>query len=318
MKSQKFIFFLYQIGIAGLLGFNGCVSPTTNSYQASKIPSLIIASTVTPASTQKPIAFSFSTPTMIPPVPTQLPEQTKLMRELLHSKDCSLPCYLGIVPGKTSLSEGEAILKSIGAKYHSSYKREKDKTTEYAYDLWIGVPSEINVTPEPNGDWNIIIHAISFISTNEIVQNIEVIAAVTKLKEEYRSYWSIYSVKEILRRYGIPEQMYFNHIDHEMAYLGRSILLIYRKLGVVVEVYGNQDENNICIEPGYEANSLSLRLSLYDPNSGVDIYADGRVPPSDPDVWVPIEEELGMDAAEFYRRVIDNPSVCFKPNIKKP
>jgi hypothetical protein len=280
----------------------------------------MVTLTVTHTLLRKSTVVPIATPTLVPPVPTQLPEQTIRMDELLHSKDCKLPCYLGILPGKTTLEEGKAILENIGAEYHGSYTRETDHATDYFYEIWIwhDVPPEIFKAPAHTGDYHFFNAWISLISTNDIVQIIEAGASAPKSKDEYRAYWSMYFANQILQIYGPPDQMYLDHIDPEYANFGRALLLVYGKLGAVIQIEGNEEDNNICTEPGYEARNLSLRLSLYDPNSGVNIYADGRVPPTDHAVWIPIEEALGVTNIEFYRQVVSNPSICFTPIIIKP
>jgi hypothetical protein len=236
------------------------------------------------------------------------------MIELLHSKDCRLPCYMGITPGKTSLSEAKVILEGIGARYHGSYTRDSDLRTEYAYDTWIADPSDPHTTPEANGDWNIIPQSISLWSNNETVQIIETGAQSTRSKIKYQEYWSLFSAKEILSRYGPPEEMYIFRVDPETAYLGHKLLMVYEKLGAVIEIYGDKEENNLCTKPGYEAHFLELRLSTYDPNSSINIFADGQISPKNQSVWLPVKVSLGIIPIEFYQDVITDPSICFTSN----
>jgi hypothetical protein len=55
--------------------------------------------------------------TMDPPdfQPTLSPDRELRMSKLLQAKDCQLPCYLGITPGKTSWTEARQILTDLGA-----------------------------------------------------------------------------------------------------------------------------------------------------------------------------------------------------------
>ena len=70
-------------------------------------------------------------------------------------------------------------------------------------------------------------------------------------------------------------------------------------------------ENNIC--PMNEAKRIFVEMSLSFSNSSLKISSNGKVPPTDREVWLPIEKVLGLDTDEFYKQVIADPSVCFEP-----
>jgi len=284
----------------------GCTSPISTTQQLGETPSPIVVS-LTSSPTTAPVITSPQD--LYTPVPTITTKEVERVVDLLHSHECKLPCYLGITPGKTSLNEAKAILKSLGGSQQGDYIR-KDGATEYSYSLKIGDPAAINETPAPDSLTLAINHHVSLITDRDIVQIIGISASATKSLARFREYWSRYSAAGIFLQIGRPDHLYIDTTTPDWVENGRTLLVIYEKLGVVAELYGTGHENNIC--PESEATFISLRLSLYNTSSPLSIYSDGRVPPTDREVWLPIEEVLGVDEVEFYDQVISDPSACFR------
>ncbi len=237
------------------------------------------------------------------------------MVELLQSQDCVLPCYLGISPGKTLVSEAQLIMRDIGAFDHGDYVRKGGLNT-YNYMLWVGDPSAANETPSPDGSTVKIYNHIALIASAGTVQGLGIDIIASKSMAKFRQYWSRYSTSQIFEQIGKPDHLYIGHTDPFVEENGRALLIEYDKQDVLIEFYGTSRDNNVC--PELEARYIDLRLSLYNPNSGLSFLANGRVPPTDRSVWLPVEEALGITTKEFYNRVISDPSTCFKPKVTTP
>ena len=309
MKTQSQSLLLCQLIIAMLI-LIGCASPIPIVQQQIDI---MPSQTITPI-----ISFTATPPvwaTFLSPAPTVLADQELRMVELLQSKGCILPCYLGIIPGKTSLSEAKVILENIGANSIKDIART-DGATYHSYEIRVGDPSVINETPEADGSSVIIYHDIDLVTVDDTVEGIEVYIAATKSKAKFRQYWSRYLTQEIFLQMGAPDHLYANVGNPLYKEYGRDLLISYEKQNILIQYYGTGQEINIC--PENEARFINLSLSLYSPNSGLSIYYDGRVSPTNREVYLPIEEVLGVDTTEFYNQVLSNPSVCFKPQTIKP
>ena len=314
MEAKKYAFLICKIGIVLLVltSCNASISTTPPQPDSTLSPSFLPSPSLTHKSTRTLIPL----PPTLTFVPTLPAEHEQHLEEMLQAGDCKLPCYLGITPGKTTLSTAKVILENLGASYAGEYKRKNDDGIEYTYDLDIGGQPGLDETPMPDGGIVTVYHRVSLITNNDVVQIIETgpatagpgvstVQALAKVRE----YWSRYTAKGIFMQLGLPDQLY---IDKPDPFTNKSIpylLIIYEKLGVVAQIYGSKYEDNICAASG---KSIDIQLSLFNTaNSLLTIYNDGRVPPTDRSVWLPIQEVLGVNVMEFYNRVISDSSACF-------
>ena len=321
MKAQKNTISLCKMAI-GLLILTGCTTSVSPSPTQS---SVTLSATVSssPAPTPEPSRSPIPTLFIPTPEPT-LPSSHELrVNQLLQDENCKLPCYLGIVPGKTTLNEAKAILESVGAKYSGKeYKRNSDGAIYYTYILNVGGQPAMDETPSPDGSIVTVSHHVSLITDTDVVQIIEASAgtvgpgtSTTQGRRKFREYWSRYTARGIFLQLGLPDHLYTD--TPELPKInGSTLLATYEKVGVVVEIYGTGDENNIC--PELKAKFLAIRLSLFNPSSSLSIYGDGRVRPTERSAWLPLEEVLGVDTQEFYRQLMSDPLTCFEPKIISP
>jgi hypothetical protein len=320
MKIQKCVILLFNVVVV-LLALASCATPVAtmpSKPSATLAATSLLSPILTPTPSRNPVSLP-ATPTFEPTLPAN---QEQHIKELLQTGDCKLPCYLSITPGKTTLKGAKAILEGLGASYLGEYSRKIDDGIEYPYVLVVGGQSRMDETPRPDGSIVNVYHHISLITNNDIVQIIEVGTgtagsgvSTAQALAKFREYWSRYTAKEIFLQTGTPDHLYTGKLDPYEN--GSSLLVTYEKLGIVAQIYGTEQENNIC--PKNEAQSISINLSLFNPTTSLlTIYNDGRVPPTDREVWLPVEKVLGVNTTEFYDQVLSNPSVCFKPQAAKP
>ena len=295
MRNKQLATLSYLI-LAALMVLTGCKSVTPTIQRIDTILSTTLTST--PAPTHSLTAtFMLPPATPVPSYPL-LPDEVIRMTRLLQSEGCKLPCYLGITPGKTKLTEAKAILEGLGATHHGYYIRNTDGATGYTYELNIGEMPGTNGTPVPDRNAILIYHSVSLITNdNDTVQMIEVdvgTTGATKLEERaittFREIWSRYSTRSIFLQLGLPDKLYIGFLNPSNMIYNPDLLILYQRIGTVIDYYGTERENNICVED--KALYVLMQLSLVNLDSGLNIYSNGRVPPT------------------------DRSDSCFSPNIK--
>jgi len=234
------------------------------SYYTSTA-SVSTAATITPPRNPKPseTAVLTHTPTITPtPIPTitwtpfpTLPLQekyAKIQNLLRTNNDCKLPCWWGIVPGKTTWSEAIRFLSPM--IFHlTELEGSSDKLVEY----------KINEALEPEHLWF-------------DVQNNVVVWISTYQPETYYTY----QLHQVLGALGVPEQIFISArstVGKFGAELPPAILVLdYSQIGVWA-AFGylpTRAGDNILICPHDFEKTTSIyelyrtvggRLELFDP-----------------------------------------------------
>jgi hypothetical protein len=260
----------------------------------------------TPIQTLPPLPTATLTPQptidLLPgytPKPTLSPEHEFQLVELLNDSDCTLPCYLGITPGKTSISEAVAILKSLGA-YHD------ERHDNYVYRLDIGDPL---ISPMLPNRYALVWAHVDLTPINELVQVIDVGIGTEKTNESlkiFREYWTRYSASGIFSELGQPEEVYTG-VGKKGTH-NHSLLISYENKGVFIRIQGSWQENNLCSSG--EDLEIYVHMILFDPASSLSIL-DFNPGIGDPSQWPPVNDTLGISVDEFFQQVIWDNTVCF-------
>jgi hypothetical protein len=272
-----------------------------NTIKVSDTP-IILTSALPTLSTRMPL---FPSPTWVPTL--SFAYQEKLF-DLLHSKDCILPCYLNIQPGITKVMDVVVLFDSMGASYFNSYEEGKFLIDEFHLD--VGDMSLRMVTPIDGLDIKISHQILIIVDKNGTVQQIRgSVNTGRRLYTKFENYWSGYTISELLLDYGIPD------ILNVWASYGGGYgsAFIYEKQGIVFEMNGSTLDNFICLK--MQSGVAGLQFTLTNPSSGMSIFNPQWVSPADPDHWFSTEEVLGINKTEFYNIVLTNPSACFE--VKK-
>jgi hypothetical protein len=303
MKTRQQLAYIAILTIA-LLAMTGCASLVSTTPQ---LPTATVQLTFTPLPTITVTAHPTKTIFLYTPPPTLLPDQEHHMAELLQSQECILPCYLGIIPGKTSLSEAKAILDSLGASFKGEYT--SDDVIEYSYNLDIGDPLVPNATPGSSALVYQNIH-LKTKPTDTTVRLIHIVLGTENTEisfETYRKYWTRYSTRQIFTQLGRPDQLYTASKGRGKGE-GSAIILVYGNRGVYVDLRGAAYETSICNEK--DATQIFIQMDLFDPESSINADEFNEYL-HDTTVWLPIKDAIGVDAQEFYKLVSTYPSVCF-------
>lgn len=293
-------------------------------------PTAILPPTRVPTSTSTSLPTTLSSTTDTPEVPTLtrtpwptptfiptiLPGQQDNLVQLLKTNECKLPCYMGITPGITTWEDASAILESAGATL--SYESEKilenkSSVLVRGFNLWIGDPSiQFNERRELTRTYGIysagIVHSIEVITDqSNKVQRIYVSAGTSRFITKFLDYWSRYTLIEILQRHGSPDEIYLSY-----GGTGYGQVLVYARLGAVIETNGKKDGDMYCPVVPETFPSVILNLTLTSPGSPLGLYRLGIVPPTDREVYLPVEEMLGISTSEFRAAILADPTTCFR------
>jgi hypothetical protein len=267
----------------------GC-APSSASMQPTKeiespIPThLMTTETVSPTNTFKPRNTKLPLPTTTyPPFNTLDPESVKeTMQPLLKDPfNCSVPCFMGFTPGKTTINEVKTFFIPMGFRYREG----KD---QYSNRYYYSIGYEDSINRDSN---------VTFLSSDFVVENIEITPAITKQKDGATREWSAYSPETLIRKYGQPSRVEFA-IDWGPS-ITLSMILFYDKLDFIVLYSGSG------MFPGHP-NSPRL-CPLTAPFDFVSFFMGPES--GNPPILssVPLEKATSLSVDQFTKLLLDNP-----------
>jgi hypothetical protein len=266
------------------------VSPTTTIFPISRMTETPIPTsgkTNTPIPTTVRISTSTFTPTISPtltstqsPKATLEPQQAQQVLALFQKPfDCELPCFWGIVPEKTTISETEKVFSDLGLQlifmnthdgndyYYLSYKFEND--------IKIG---------------------IQVIVQYSIVKNLRILIQPELFKEGAHRKWITYSPETVIAQFGMPTSVkIWADFGPRPVY---GMTFFYDTLGLWIDyAYGffthAQSKLQIC--------------PLIDEFSGITIWIGKPSIEYTPSGHVPLEEVTSITMDEFFELMTGRP-----------
>ena len=194
---------------------------------------------------------------------------------------CQLPCWWGITPGKTTITDALNIINQF-----DSETNDFNKSRVYSH-----ITAPLNISPIKE-------IRVSLFHENEIVQKIEV----------YGFDWPGYGLSQVLTTYGEPDEILIHSYKSEpKSYPSFRLVLIYRTRGFVV--YYGTGEFTAMYEGDDNIGCLNQepKLYLYPPNKELthdELYGDvfGFYLPHliEGDIVRPVEEATSMSKHDFY------------------
>ncbi len=259
----------------------GCTN-TGNTSPATSVPiETSIPITETPAFT--PTAVPTLTPT---PLNTLEPAQiTETLQPLLENPmNCAVPCFWGIIPGKTQLDEVRSFFNMLG---FPSREGKDFYSTGYKPD---------------SGGFSVI-----FYTFNNFVENIEVTPNISQAKAGSPREWVAYSPETLIRRYGSPSR-----VEFAFDLLGPG-----PDIAISMIMYFDASDLNpdlIVLYSGSNMNPLRL-CPLTAPFDFVRLWM-GYKPPDPPSfATVPLEKATSLTLDQFTQLMIGDPKkACFTLN----
>jgi len=210
------LFYILFILLIPFLALTGCVparltiqptqvmllpSPTIPSATVAAIPTSTLTPTITDAKTPAPTVpvrlptatvSSTVTPT---PVDTLEPEIARATIEpfLREPLNCVVPCFWGIIPGKTNFDEARNLFGRLGfSPFEGTDPNSGRDFYSITYESIIGRRSNVTIIP-----------------FNHLVANIIITPEITKQKEGSPREWIAYSPETLIKKYGKPSRVEF-------------------------------------------------------------------------------------------------------------
>ena len=253
---------------------------TVKPTQTTLLP--ISSPTKQPTPTNTPLSTPITTLTL---PPTLEPEQAMetLSAFLQGSENCDAPCFLGIIPGRTTLDEAKKIIMHLGLPIKSTTYEGKDiYGTHYNFESGLSIYGNLTVQ-------------------DEIVRNLRIDIIPETSKAGTPREWLAFSPETLIKRYGIPSgvdfvvdwgpnlffamDMYFDKVDLIVAYSSTSI---------------NSNPNGTLQVCPLTAQFDDARLWM------------GKNPINPPGHGVPLEDVTSLTLDEFSTLMTGNPThACF-------
>jgi hypothetical protein len=237
------------------------------------------------------------------PFPTLTNESEIKMAKLLKIDGCRLPCYLGITPGISTGSETKKLFDSFAAG-NLGHSRQDGKITSFGYTMWFYETSK-NALSQP-GDSEVdmgITHDFGFtFDKDDIVQQIAINIVSHHPGPKLQEYWSNYSPGNVFLQIGVPDGIYIG--------IGGGLALIYEKRGVVLIYDSYWNENLFC--PQNEVGVYRRHFMLTNTETQLDLYPPFENVSNNRSIWIPIDESIGISIEQFYEKMINKSSACYK------
>jgi hypothetical protein len=275
---------------------------TTPAILSSTAPPEVI-STEIETKTSTAVSFTQTPDATLTPFATLEPEQAKekLLQLLKDQEACSHhPCFWGITPGETTLSEAENIFANLGIFIKAF---NEDGTIIYAKGL--------------DFDNGLHLYVHLRIKDNDIVKSLQTDVSVLDSKKDALTQqgWSAFSPPKILATYGKPSRVdfYLSHDLQDGFPPNTNIPTFYHFVmhfeeSVLVIEYGRNvftDENTFTACP------------LIDKSEGVRIFLGENFDTRQtPPPGIPLEQATSLSLDQFYKLMLQNPEkACF--NLSK-
>ena len=290
----------------------GCIRQEAMETQKSSISTVKQSETPMPEITMtvKPFSSETATKTVTPqsipitPIPTI---ENEMLEEYIYdlmsdNGNCSLPCWWGMSPGKTSAEKVVSFLDHFGVKvYVNNYQDDQGDSVVYSpkFDLE-------RITSD---------FRIRYIEADNLLRSIFVIGMNLDSVESNQDLWNNYTPDQILANYGVPTRVFLRAPGvtgfGDTGYMGYILWLVYDDLGFIVRYDGNvRDLPIFHICPSLnKGNGQITRINIYmqSPDDARPLSeSDSILISSETDeYWIgtvkPIDEAAGISVEEFYQ-----------------
>lgn len=317
-KSISFLLCLFWLSSSLI----GCIAnerssspyPATATFQINDSPPT--STLVQPTSTLL-VSSTNSSPTVL--LTLEPDEAFSLLRGFLkNDPPCQLPCWGGIIPGETKLSDAQYRLSQLNSISDRVYFGEAGDafvvgTVDIPFFLKntsVGIRGGYVVSRDSemvvlNGFWFDFFHNKN---SNEIMFNFE----------EYNAFLSAYTLPQIFATYGLPNLIYTRAELYMPETAGDffSIRLLYLDLGIFINytMALEETENEFQFCPYESIIDLNLTSSDVGDTYG-DFFQQLGVMEwfyfKEPRYHL-LEDALGMTNEEFSKTIISSPETCFE------
>ncbi len=281
--------YLYLFGMLAVM-LSGCASS-----KSEIMPIWTQTYTPMPTSTSIPSRFTpkpqpTQTPTLTHPA-TLAAEQAQIALETLLKEpvDCSAPCFWGITPGRTMLSDAKEILTHLGLEINNTTQANKEfYGTSYKFDNGLSISAILTIQ-------------------DTIIENIRLKIIPEVRQSRVPRKWLAYSPETLINRYGPPSRADFAIAWGPGTSSYFQMVMYFDNVDLIAE-YDGQD-----IIPWQQKSSPQVCPSV-DQFEIVRIWM-GKNPVYPPASAVSLESATGMTMEEFSKLMTGDPNkACF--NLK--
>lgn len=260
------------------------------------VPNTPIPTIQLPTLSPTGIRLTSSATSTTTPLPTLTKEDSqKMILDLINNNGgCRLPCWWGIIPGKTRWSEAETFLNHLGLNTHGGRIVDGELYHEVqAIDF-------IN---------HVIFNQNSYFEADSLVSRIEIESQGNYDPVYFREAWAQYSPDEIVMDYGSPSRVFLQ--TYSQTYVGKPVssipfflTLIYDNSGFYIQYIGQ-----VAYEPTYlicprfsDAQTTIDWIGFFLFRSGVKIAFNIK---SEPGI-LPVEKALGLTSDQFAEQLVNS------------
>jgi hypothetical protein len=305
---------LVVVGLGSVLA-TGCVSPTGAPSTPGGIPGATVELHSTPQASETTVvvvrrsdaATAPVTPTVIPthhvteaashrtatpsPQPTlDAPARIALLREMLRTNGgCELPCWWGVIPGKTTWETALIQFRSYGDVF-----RVPHPTLEYDYSV-----------------------AENFDVKDGVVQGISIGGGTVNdiYSPVFAADWQRYALSQILIRHGEPSavslEVDYLCMERDCGKPGYRLFLVFEQDGIAVSYFGTAERTDpvkICPNPD---NVTTISLALQAPDDPQPVLGLEHLDPAELPLIHPLTEVSTLTLGSFYETFKASDTACF-------
>ncbi len=297
-------------------------SPMSTSYTLpSAVTKTMSHITMTPAYTIIPTNTTTKSPTStITPiiVPTLSMENAKLqlIDYLSNNGNCTLPCFWGITPGKSTFLDAQIILEPLSSISDLTHFGSERGTIYLRYsDSYLIISTNISFLTYPNNE---IINRINF-EARALEETTGEGGEVGVFNSSvFGERLSLYMLPQILSQYGRPSSIMLTTLAEpppqsrggDIGYF--RIVLLYPDKGIFVRYITKINLLNEIVLGC--PNNAHVELELYPAGNG-DSFFENLDPSLQEDIrnnYKPLEEVTSMSIGDFYQTFHEPTDTCIK------
>lgn len=271
------------------------------------------AVTTSPSFTIKPKPIETLTKTALPSSTLTISESKNFIKEYLtDNSSCKLPCWLDVTPGETTLLEVEELLRYIGILFDSK-----------------GVPGYTSNSTFHGTNtlyYKNIVTDFSFEVIDKVVNAILIRSYTYEPSEEFKVFWKKYSLKNILKEYGVPDRILLNVAGSYNFGRTYRLWVFYDSKKIMIRYDGRIYDSGINDNPILRICPMTdgmnpINITLQDSKSSLPIerfdviLEDIRLQTETGRTRAlhTIQESTGMNKEEFYNLFMqDEELICFE------
>ena len=261
----------------------------------------------------------------LPAIPTlEASEAFSLLREFLkNDPPCQLPCWGGITPGKSTVTDAQKQLAILsGISDNTFFGQVEDSWVVGTLDIYYPLENTVvNIWP-----------SYVTLSNNETVLNIGI--GTQSLPQnpkglvygdrEYNAFLSAYTINRILATYGLPNLIYARadiNAAEPTAPDYFIIRLLYLDLGIFISYTMPMETKETTFKFCPSESLINLELTSQD--VGTNYQEFFRQVGNEEWASLPftthdqlLEDALGLTDEEFYQLIVSAPATCFESPIE--